>query len=136
MSIDLHTTLTNFIRTPDFDTYDEYWKYLEKGIFIESIEIIEQILCKDYGESEFVQLYKLDKSVYNEKYNYCIVKSHIGTCSGCIKNDIGVLDELKDEISNNVCKARLYNTYEEASKEYTNIVNEMGVNKMWKIKHS
>lgn len=127
MSIDLHTTLTNFIKIPNFDIYDEYCMYLESGIFVKSIELIEQILCKYYEESEFVQLYKLDKSIYDGKYNYCIVKSHIGTCSGCIKNDISVFDELKDEITNNVCKARLYNTYDDASKEYTNMVNEMGI---------
>ena len=134
MSIDLQGKLKNFIKNPDFDTYDKYWKYLENGILTDQNNLVAQELCKDWGDSQFVQLYKLDGNIY-DKYNYCIIKSHIGTCSGCLEADIEVLEELKDEIKKNVLKAHLFHEYEEASKEYNNMIQDMGINKNAKIMH-
>ena len=114
MSIDLQGKLKNFIRTPDFDTHDKYREYLEKGILEKPCELMTQELCKDWGDMQFVQLYKLGDVELD--YNYGIIKSHIGTCSGCLEADIEVLDELKDEIKNNVMKTHLFVEKEEAIK--------------------
>ena len=133
MSIDLQGKLKKFIRTPDFDTHHKYWKYLEKGILKKPCELVEQKLCKDWGEMQFIQLYKLGD--VNFDYNYGIIKSHIGTCSGCLDADIEVLDELKDEIKNNVMKAHLFIKKEEAMKEYTKMVKDLGINERVKINH-
>ena len=92
-----------------------------------------QELCKDWGDCQFVQLYKLGDGEFD--YNYCIIKSHIGTCSGCLEADIEVLDELKDEIRNNVMKAHLFIEQEDAMKEYTKMVKDLGINEIVKIKH-
>lgn len=59
MSIDLQGKLKNFIRNPDFDTHDKYWKYLEKGILEKPHQLVAQELCKDWVDCQFVQLYKL-----------------------------------------------------------------------------
>ena len=133
MSIDLQGKLKNFIRNPDFDTHDKYWKYLEKGILKEPCELVEQKLCKNWGEIQFVQLYKLKDIDFN--YNYGIIKSHIGTCSGCLEADIEILEELKDEIMNNVMKAHLFIEQKDAMKEYTKMVKDLCINEIVKIKH-
>ena len=129
MSIDLQGKLKNFIKTPNFDTYDKYFEYLKNGILEDPNKLIAQELCKEYGDSEFVQLYVLGDDVYDGKYKYCIVKSHIGTCSGCLDICVDVFDELKGEIQDNVLKGHLYNEKECAMDEYNKMVKDLGINK-------
>lgn len=134
MSLDLRCKLTGFIRKFDPPQskygfyYSKYDNYVRTGLLDNGCELTDHVQDGRWDQTEYVQLYSLPQAAYDGKYKFCIIKSFVGSCEGCMSANRNVdtddIADIRKEIENNVRRAYLFKDEETARKTLDTLVKD------------
>lgn len=102
------------------DLYCLYIKEISQGL-IEDGKLIRKTRMGEYTDTTFVQLYKVCQE---EKTYWVVLRSHIGSCEGCV-GGIDTEEELDEKLDQILSRAYISEDRTEVEEYYAKIVKKI-----------